>query len=240
MRFRQAWIIGGMRIWVAIAGALTCLALLAGGCGSDDSGTAGGTTAAGSTGPKGGAPDSEKRNSSGSGESGGAGSGSGESNRGSGSGGSTNSPALAKEFEAPKGGDDSIQTFGEVAEREEDEEIVASMRAFFNAMANKEYAEICSSLSEANREQLESLLKRKDGQGDCAAALKKLLARLGPEAKQAARGTVYQVRVEGDTAFVLFVPAGGVASYFVMKREDGGWKSINLTTGTPLEPTAQR
>ena len=44
------------------------------------------------------------------------------------------------------------------------------------------------------------------------------------------------MRIKGTTAFVIFRPAGGPRSYFVMKREKGAWKATSLVPGFPLRP----
>ena len=144
-----------------------------------------------------------------------------------------------KGFKVAPGGDNSIQTYGEEAESSEEEEITTAMASFLRAMAARDYPAICEGLSEANRGQLEQLAKLKKEIGtDCPSILKSLLVGPTDEAKKAAEGTVYQVRVEGDNAFVMFTPLGGTASYFVMKHDPDGWKSTTLSPGVPFNPTA--
>jgi hypothetical protein len=114
------------------------------------------------------------------------------------------------------------------------------MASFLRAMANDDYPALCAGLSEANRAQLEQLIKLKKGEfgNDCPSMLEKLLVGPNSEARKAAEGTVYQVRVEGENAFILFTPLGGTASYFVMKHDPDGWKSTSLSAGTPFDPSA--
>jgi hypothetical protein len=165
---------------------------------------------------------------------------------GSGSGGGPSGPGLAekakpdtKGFKAPPGGDNSIQTFGGEAESSEEKEITTAMASFLRAMAARDYNAICDGLSEANIGQLEQLMKLKKEAGtDCPSVLKSLLVGPTDEARKAAEGTVYQVRVEGENAFVMFTPLGGTASYFVMKHDPDGWKSTSLSSGTPFNPGA--
>ena len=144
-----------------------------------------------------------------------------------------------KGFKAPPGGDNSIQTFGGEAESSEEKEITTAMASFLRAMAARDYNAICDGLSEANIGQLEQLMKLKKEVGtDCPTVLKSLLVGPTDEAQKAAEGTVYQVRVEGENAFVMFTPVGGTASYFVMKHDPDGWKSTSLSSGTPFNPGA--
>jgi hypothetical protein len=146
-------------------------------------------------------------------------------------------PAEPEEFKAPKGGDDSIQTYGEVADDSETEEIILAMRSFFSALATLDYPAICEGLTEANRESLTLYLKAKKQEGGCEEVLiQLLLPQAAPEARKAANGSVLEVRVEDETAFVMFTPEDGVASYFVMKGEEGGWKATGLASGTPFDP----
>jgi hypothetical protein len=113
------------------------------------------------------------------------------------------------------------------------------MASFLRALAARNYPAICEGLSESNRKQLEQLAKLKKEIGtDCPSILKALLVGPTSEAKKAAEGTVYQVRVEGENAFVMFTPLGGTASYFVMKHDPDGWKSTTLSSGVPFNPSA--
>jgi hypothetical protein len=216
------------------------------GCGGDSDTTAGGETTstaaknggegAGGEQGKGGGKAGKQSNSE---EGGGAG-------RGGGSEGghqNFNREPTKKEvadFKAPPGGDNSIQTYGDVVEGDDEEEIVSSMRAFFRAIANLDYPGICAGLTEENKKSFEKFLKLKKEEGNCASFLKDLLQpAAAPEARRAANGVVYQVRSEDGNAFILFTPEDGVASYFVMKQEeDGSWKATGLSTGTPFDPMA--
>jgi hypothetical protein len=163
---------------------------------------------------------------------------------GSSSGGGAKGPGLTekakpdtKGFKAPPGGDNSIQTYGEEAETSEEEEITTAMASFLRALAARNYPAICEGLSESNRGQLEQLATLKKELGsDCPSILKTLLVGPTSEAQKAAEGTVYQVRVEGENAFVMFTPLGGTASYFVMKHDPDGWKSTTLSSGVPFNP----
>jgi hypothetical protein len=114
------------------------------------------------------------------------------------------------------------------------------MASFLRSLAARDYPAICDGLSDSNLAQLEQLVKLKKEIGtDCPSVLKSLLVGPTTEAKKAAEGTVYQVRVEGENAFVMFTPLGGTASYFVMKHDPDGWKSTTLGSGTPFDPGAQ-
>jgi hypothetical protein len=112
------------------------------------------------------------------------------------------------------------------------------MRSFLRAYGARDYAGVCAGLASLNREQLAQFTKSKSGSPhSCPALLAKLLSpTAAPEAKRAAAGAISGVRIGKGTAFVLFRPAGGKPSYFVLKEEDGAWKAIGLAPGTPLHP----
>ncbi len=230
-----------MKLPFAALALIVSFAVLAG-CGDDDDSAT--TTTDGSpaataepTGQDGAAPDGDRKNAA---QAGGRGGGDAAGGNGGGSG-ETDEERLARaerEFRPEKGGDNSIQEFGEEQDGEEKSEVEDAMFAFFRAMASGDHKAICDGLTRANVEQLETVLNLKDKQGSCETVLEEILNAQTSEAKKALNGTVYQVREEDGNAFVLFVPEGGVASYFVMKSEDGTWKATSVTTGTPLKPGA--
>lgn len=228
------WIIQPMgRGAIALLVAAACLLAGVGCGGSDDSPTASSSEPAGKDGGAGGNA-GQSPGGDGS-ERGGEGSSQGSSGSGGGSGGGTEE-IDPTEFEVPEGGDDSIQTFGTEAEGEEKEAVVAAMRSFSSSVAANDYKKVCAELTEANVKQLETFFKAQKKKGTCATLLPTILIRDNGEARRAANGTVYQVRINDDTAFVLFKPEKGKASYLVMKREDDTWKSTSISAGTPLQP----
>lgn len=208
------------------------------GCGSGSSST---STSTGATGEATGA-------SSGTTTSGAATPGSTTTTTGSGGsqggqGGSGSSRKSGKEShsieeEEAESGDQSIQEYGSEASGGEEEAIVATMRSFFRALAARDFTKVCAGLTSANREQLQQYAKLKhEGSATCASLLKTLLSPAGfGEARKAATATVSRVRVGEGNAFVLFRPAGGKVSYFVLKEEDGKWKSTSISAGSPLVP----
>jgi hypothetical protein len=223
---------------ITAAAVFACLLLAGAGCGgsgdsstSTDSETAGSAAAGKDKGSSGGATDTTA-NEDGSGSGSGSGAQGKDEHESSGSGGSGGvDPA---EFKAPKGGDDSIQTFGTEAEGDEKDAVVSAMRSFLRALAASDYAKVCAGLTASNREQLQAFLKAKKETGNCTTVLSKVLVGGANEAKKAANGAIYQVRVEDENAFVLFTPEGGKASYFVMKREGDEWKSTSIGSGAPI------
>jgi len=152
-----------------------------------------------------------------------------------GSGQSKPRPSIAEEEAAP--GDHSIQNYGAEAGGEEKAAVLAAMRSFIAALASSDYARACAALPAANREQMQQFFKAQHHGGSCAAVLAKLLSPAATtEAKKALGATISKVRVGEGNAFVLFRPAGGKLSYFVMKEEGGAWKATSLAAGSPLYP----
>jgi hypothetical protein len=132
--------------------------------------------------------------------------------------------------------DDSIQTYGSAAGSGEKAALAATALSFFRALAGADYAKVCAALSSSNRQQLQAFQSQADQGTGCAAILKTLAPSFAAAAaRKAAQGVVTGVRIKGDAAFVLFRPAGGPSSYFVLKREGGAWKAISLEPGTPLQ-----
>lgn len=199
---------------------IACLALAAAGCGSSSSTSTGSTAGAAPTTEAGTSTPSTETTTTQPG-------GQGGSSQGSSTGGSSSA-------------DNSIQTYGSAATGADKTALAGAAFSFFRALAAGDYTKVCAGLLSADRQQFQAV-KIKNGQGGCATDLKRLVPpTAAAEARKAASGTLSSVRIKGDTAFVLFRPAGGKPSYFVMKREGGSWKALSVAPGTPLEiPTPQ-
>ena len=237
--FSRLRIITAMRLPLAAIALVLSLALLSGCGGDDDDGS---TTTNESAAP---AAQSQQANEDAEGNGQRNAAAQGQQGNGAAGGGEVEPEEevlerAEEEFRPKRGYDNSIQEFGEEPSEEESSEVVDAMFSFFRAMASSDHKAICDGLTKANVEQLETFLKLKDKQGSCETVLQEILSAQVSEAKKSAAGTVYQVREEDGNAFVLFVPQGGVASYFVMKNEDGAWKATSVTAGTPIDPTADR
>jgi len=132
-----------------------------------------------------------------------------------------------------KSSDNSIETYGFNAEGPEREEVVAAMRAFDVAIANREFDKVCPELAAKIRAGLSESNKR------CPELLNVLVTIAPSSARGAANATVTHVRIGGGNAFVLFrLPGSSRLQYFVMTREAGSWKSLGLTVGTPINREA--
>jgi hypothetical protein len=135
------------------------------------------------------------------------------------------------------GGDNSVQTFGTPVEGGPAREVALAMRSFLRSVAVANYVSICSGLTGEAVEQAKMLASSAGLRASCPLSLKHVMAprrSVEREILRAANGVIYEVRVEGDTAFVLFTPKGGAASYFVMKRESGSWQATGVSPGAPI------
>lgn len=134
-----------------------------------------------------------------------------------------------------KGGDNSIQDFGDEASESELEEAAKALHDFYVARAREEWSRACANLSKTVAEQLEQLAERaKQGkQTGCPAALAAITPGLPP--KVARETTVIDagsLRVEGDRGFLIYRGEEGTAYAINMAREDG-WK-VGALAGIPL------
>lgn len=130
-----------------------------------------------------------------------------------------------------------LQTFGSSAEGESETEVVAAFHGYLRDVASGNFADVCRMLTDADFQQIsEYAAKAGKGVKSCPAFMAELIAPLGQPAREAAAGEIGQIRRKGPDAIVLFTPRGGEPSWFTMTKEDGRWRVISLTAGTPLDP----
>jgi hypothetical protein len=136
-----------------------------------------------------------------------------------------------------KGGDNSVQEFGEEAEEADFEAAAVALHNFLDARAEGNWAAACEHMSEGVVESFEKLAAQAKQIDDasCAGILEKLT---NPAAKQsmkaeAAEANVGSLRVEGDRSFVIYTGIDGTVLAMPMTNEDGDWKVASLA-GTPL------
>jgi hypothetical protein len=126
-----------------------------------------------------------------------------------------------------KGGDNSIQDYGEEADSSEVAAASAALSSYLKARAAGNWATQCAELAKsavAPLEQLGANSPQLKGKG-CAAILKLLMGR-APASTRAnpLSGDVASLRFEGDRGFALFHGAGGTDYFVAMVKEDGKWK----------------
>jgi hypothetical protein len=124
-----------------------------------------------------------------------------------------------------KGGDNSIEEYGEEASDSEFSEAAEAVHGYLDARAAQAWAAACEYLSPAFRRDLVSqwgaVAEQKEA--GCAAVIAALSA-LPPEVlREGAVADVAAFRHEKGAGFVLFHGAKGTAYFFPMKQEDGRW-----------------
>ncbi len=208
------------------------LALAAVGCGgsSNDSSTAGTVT----TGASETTPSSQEDDDHGSAEKqpGDDKGGSKQSDDESSSDGSQSSSA--GEGSAPfrtKGGDNSIQNFGDEADASEREAAEANVTAYLEARAKGDWAKSCENLAAGAIKPLEQLAQSSPqlkGKG-CAAIIGALSAQL-PASSRANPLTqgIASLRIEGDQGFALFHGPHGTDYFIPLAKEGDQWKVAAL------------
>jgi hypothetical protein len=218
------------------ATALAALFLLAcGGSSSSTTSTTGSSSA--NAGGSAGQADSAGGQKGGSGQKQGGGGSGGE---GSGGSGSVATPLKVSgggsaQFRV-KGGDNSIQEYGEERGESELEEAAEALHGFYVARAEEDWSGACSYLAKTVLKQLEQLAGQSPQLKDkgCAAILhaftRPLPASVRRETTIVDAGSL---RSEGEQSFLIYYGEGHTVYAMPMKQEDGGWK-VTLLAATPL------
>jgi hypothetical protein len=135
-----------------------------------------------------------------------------------------------------KGGDNSIQEFGEEAGESELREAAEVVHGFYVSRAAEEWDKACSYLAKSNAEQLERLVGQasKSKGTDCASALKAFTQPL-PVAveREITEVDAGSLRHEGEQGFLIYYGAGHVIYSMSLRNEGGTWKVAGLS-GTTL------
>jgi hypothetical protein len=134
-----------------------------------------------------------------------------------------------------KGGDNSIQEYGE--EDEDGLEAAAeAVHGFYVARAEEDWATACSYLAESMIAQLEQLAARSNQDGELGCA--KILASLTPPLSAAVRreSTIVDagsLRRGEENSFLIYRGDGGTVYAMPLEEEEGAWK-LTLLSATPL------
>jgi hypothetical protein len=229
-----------------LAAAVAALLIAAGltACGGGDGSSSTAAEAGGSAQAE---SESSGASEKGGGDAGKAGSGDSEGkSAGSGSGGGSASDFVPKQHEDSgggseqfkvKGGDNSVQEFGEEADTSERDAAATALHNFLDARAEGNWAAACEYMSKNMIESVEKLAARATEIDDtsCGGILEGLTnpaakASMKAEAEQADIGSL---RIEGERAFVIYTGAEGTIFAMPMANEGGTWKVASLA-GTPL------
>ncbi len=141
----------------------------------------------------------------------------------------------SKQFEV-KGGDNSIQEFGEEGSETELEMAATALHGFLDARAAEDWAAACSQLSSDVAKSLGQLAaSSKELKGAACPQLLAALSKGVPASSlaEAAQADVGSLRFEGDQAFLIYRGAREVVYAISMAKEDGEWRVAGLS-GTPL------
>lgn len=185
------------------------------------------------------AGDQAKENGSGEGDSGSA---DGESQSGGGDASDfvpkqhKDSGGGAEQFKV-KGGDNSVQEFGEEADTQEFDAAAVALHNFLDARAEANWAAACQYMSASVTESFEKLGAQAKGIEDtsCAGILEKLTNPAAAQSmkEEAAKANVGSLRIEDEQAFVIYTGIDSTIMAMPMANEDGDWKVASLA-GTPL------
>jgi len=135
-----------------------------------------------------------------------------------------------------KGGDNSIQEFGDESDESELQEAAEVVHGFYVSRAAEEWDKACAYLAKSNIEQLEQLAAQSPQSkgADCATVLKAFTRPL-PAAVEREITTVEagSLRHEGEQGFLIYYGAGHVKYAMPLREEGGVWK-ITALSGTTL------
>jgi hypothetical protein len=141
-----------------------------------------------------------------------------------------------------KGGDNSIQDFGEESDASDFKEAASTLHGFLDARAAEDWESACSFLSEEVRQMLEKLAAQANrdqsksiDDTSCARIMAVLTnpAAMPALREEAAQADVASLRVEGDRAFIIYRGPKDTVVTIPMANKDGSWKVASLG-GTPI------
>jgi len=135
-----------------------------------------------------------------------------------------------------KGGDNSIQEYGEESDESELREAAEVVHGFYVARAEGKWDEACSYLAKSNITQLEQLANQaSDSAGaDCPTVLKAFTRPLPASVdREITTVDAGSFRSEGDQGFLIYYGAGQV-KYAIPLRDEGGTWKVAALSGTTL------
>ncbi|HEU4735590.1 MAG TPA: hypothetical protein VFS48_01005 [Solirubrobacterales bacterium] len=135
-----------------------------------------------------------------------------------------------------KGGDNSVQEYGEESDESELQEAAEVVHSFYVARAREEWSKACSYLAKGNIEQLEELGSQSpEFKGAGCAAVLEAFTRPLPAAIQREITTVDagSLRRDGEQGFLIYYGADHDTYAMPLRDEGEGWKVAALS-GTTL------
>ena len=165
------------------------------------------------------------------------GGGDGASSGPSSPGGHRDSGGGAAQFNRGKGGDNSIQEFGQEAGGSEMARAAAVLHAYLDARAERRWDDACSYLSAeavAAIEQFATAFPQSQDVESCPEVLGALSGKVADRVlRESARADVGSLRAQGGRGFLLYHGAGGFDYAIAVVEEGGGWK-LAAPEATPL------
>lgn len=152
------------------------------------------------------------------------------------------SKAVAPGVPVTKGGDNSVQTFGDEGQEGEAAQAAATLAAYLRARAAQQWPEACAQASRQLEEELAKLIQRakvtKQGvekPKGCAGTLALLEGNTPSSSlRQGEVGKVLSFRVRPDGyAYLIYEDRGGTIRFIAMAKNDGAWK-VNVPEPTEL------
>jgi hypothetical protein len=131
-----------------------------------------------------------------------------------------------------KGGDNSIQEYGDEGDESELQEVAEIVHSFYVARAEEQWDTACSYLSKGNIEQLEQLSAQSPQfKGSGCGPILKAFTRPLPAAVQREITTVDagSFRHEGEQGFLIYNGADQTVYAMPLREEDGSWKVTALS-----------
>jgi hypothetical protein len=135
-----------------------------------------------------------------------------------------------------KGGDNSIQEFGEESDESELQAAAEAVHSFFVARATGDWKGACDDLSKAMTEQLEQLAASSTELEDkgCASFLASFTGKLpASEWRKITTVDAGSLRKEDEQAFLIYYGPEKAVYAMPLKEEDGEWK-IGALSGNAL------
>lgn len=135
-----------------------------------------------------------------------------------------------------KGGDNSIQEFGEESDESELQEAAEMVHGFFVARATGDWEGACSYLSKSMAAQLEQLAKSSTELEDksCASFLESFTGKLtAAEWRETTTVDAGSLRTEDEQAFLIYYGPDKAAYAMPLADEDGTFK-VGALAGNPL------
>lgn len=135
-----------------------------------------------------------------------------------------------------RGGDNSIQDYGEEADEADLAEAAEAVHDFYVAQANEDWTTACDYLAKSMVEQLKQLAARskRTGKTDCPALLEALTPPLAPTVRR--ESTIVDagsLRTGEEHSFLIYRGSGRTVYAMPLEDEDGTWK-LTLLSPTPL------